>query len=96
MFDATSLPLCSSCSRPPAVHPEHDASEAYKRCLAYSPIGRPGKRMMLVEREEHAHLLRLYEAVFNQAGNPSEHNAGLCRQRLEDCNRFFSGAVPCR
>ncbi len=52
--------------------------------------------MMLVEREEHDHLLRLYEAVYNNSTAPDTQTAGVFRRRLEACNRFFSGGGPCR
>ncbi len=90
------VPPCGSCARFPDARPEHDSSEAYKRCLSYSPIGVATKRMMLVEREEHDHLLRLYEAVYHNATTPDTQTAGVFRRRLEACNRFFSGGGPCR
>lgn len=96
MRDTSSTPFCASCSKFSAERPEHESSEAYRRCLNYAPGGSPGKRMMLVEREEHSHLLQLYEAVYNHTAAPTAKNIGDFRQRLEACNRFFSGGAPCR
>ena len=96
MSDTSLHPLCGSCSRFLRERQEHDSSEAYRRCLHYAPVGGPDKRMMLVEREEHSHLLRLYEAVYNNVASPTTESAGVCRRWLEACNRFFDGGGPCR
>ncbi len=64
-------------------------------CNSCKPSKVASSQMILIEVQEHAHLLQLYYSLYTFATIPSEENQKNCATALNECNIFFSGGFQC-
>lgn len=88
---------CNSCDQFFLVSPLKYQGDARKNplCRACKPPQGKNSQMILIEVQEHNHLLLLYQAAYNYDHKQDSGSREQYVHALAECNRFFSGGSPC-
>lgn len=88
---------CSSCDQFFLASPAKYQGDARKNplCRACKPPQGKSSQMILIEVNEHSHLLHLYQAVYTYEHKQDSRSKEQYAHALAECNRFFSGGSAC-
>ncbi len=84
---------CSGCGQffllsPKESKPSKNQNTYCKKC---KPNQGTNTHMILIEVQEHAHLLNLYHSLYTFTTEPNEFSQQVFITALKECNMFFTG-----